>query len=163
MSLRYSSHSFHKQTLICLLLHPAALYNTALSYHPQPHIYQSQAGFALAGQNKWHSSLASQCSLCILWENCALLLWFGTAMTSFAQGWSGFQNLFSWACHWWCDFSYFKLKPRHLIIKFDSLWGFDVFLLLPCFYFCYVLIFAPCWMPGALLPATICNLIASKF
>lgn len=58
------------------------------------------------------------------------LVWFGTPMTSFAQGWSGFRNLFSSACHWWCDFSSFKLKPRQLIIKCDSLWVFAVFLFL---------------------------------
>lgn len=41
-----------------------------------------------------------------------------------------FQNLFSCACHWCCDFSYFILKPRELIIKSDSLGVFDAFLFL---------------------------------
>lgn len=102
------------------LLKPTALYNTMLSYYPWPRIYQSQAA-----QNKWHLSFASQCSFPILQEHCLLFLWASTAMTSFVQGWSSFQSLFC-PCHWWCDFSYFKLKPRQLIIKR----GFAAFLFL---------------------------------
>lgn len=102
-----------------------------LSYHPQPRTYQSQAGSVVAGQNKWRSTLASLCSLGILCENYTVFPWSSTGLTSFVQGWSGFQVLFSCACRWWCDFSYFKLKPRQLIIKCDSLWGFAAFSFLP--------------------------------
>lgn len=98
-----------------------------LSYRPQPRTYRSQAGSGVAGQNKWRSTLASLCSLGILCENYTVFPWSSTGLTSFVQGWSGFQVLFSCACHWWCDFSYFKLKPRQLIIKCDSLWGFAAF------------------------------------